>query len=252
MTALVLSVPLTGAFIGTAHADTNPSAAQGPESNEAPNLVAPSPVGEPNVDVEGGGEGNDRSQTGQRDDRIEDEGKVQSGERIPGDNGTVKIHQTGTPVEDRRNEPKVCGFYLDAFSFDAGQPLTYEIVPGPNFKAASVLSGTISTDALGDGHTAALSLPNGMYKLTVTFPGEHGAGKHKVFKVDCPTTTPPAPPTVPTVPAPVVVVGPVVVVPSVPVVPVVVVPTVPVVPVVVVPTVPVVPVVVVPTVPVVP
>ena len=46
---------------------------------------------------------------------------------VNGDNGTVKIHNSSTPVTDRRNEPHVCVFYLDAFGFDPGQSVSWQI-----------------------------------------------------------------------------------------------------------------------------
>ncbi|MGW5421076.1 hypothetical protein [Streptomyces sp. NPDC003943] len=104
---------------------------------------------------------------------------------IPGDNGDVKTHNVGTPVDDERDEPKVCRFYLDAFDFDTLQEVDWTIVPQPPKADSPSLSGHITLNS-GKGHTGELGLPNGMYKLTWTFEGEHGAGKHKVFKVDCP------------------------------------------------------------------
>ncbi|MDI2132813.1 hypothetical protein [Yinghuangia seranimata] len=104
----------------------------------------------------------------------------------PGDNGDVKIHSTTTAVDNPKDEPKVCQFYLDAFNFDGLQEVTYNIDPQPDQKGSAHLSGSITLDANGDGHTGTLSLPDGQYKLEWTFEGEKGAGKHKVFKVSCP------------------------------------------------------------------
>ncbi|MFF2778736.1 hypothetical protein ACFVU3_27985 [Streptomyces sp. NPDC058052] len=104
----------------------------------------------------------------------------------PGDNGDVKIHQTTTPESDRRNDPKVCAFYLAAFDFDEGQEVTWRIEPQPARNGGATLSGSL-TPPTGTGRTpGALSLPDGMYRLTWNFVGEQGAGKRKVFQVDCP------------------------------------------------------------------
>ncbi len=106
----------------------------------------------------------------------------------PGDNGDIKTHNLNTPTNDQRDEPKVCGFYLDAFNFDARQNVSWKIVKHTH--GATVLTGNIVL-ANGNGRTADLSLPNGMYKVYWNFEGEHGSAKHKVFKVDCevkPTT----------------------------------------------------------------
>ncbi|MEU0933749.1 hypothetical protein [Embleya sp. NPDC005971] len=106
----------------------------------------------------------------------------------PGDNGDVKVHQSTTSPTDQSNEPKVCLFNLAAFNFDTLQSVTYTIVAQPANTEGTLLGGTI-TLVDGNGHTPNLSLPNGQYKLVWTFEGEHGAGKQKVFKVDCPAGT---------------------------------------------------------------
>ncbi|MFB6840070.1 hypothetical protein [Streptomyces sp. NPDC056361] len=114
----------------------------------------------------------------------------------PGDNGDVKIHKVGTPFDDQRNEPKVCRFYLAAFNFDTLQEVDWEITPQPPKADDPSLSGHI-TLATGKGHTGTLSLPSGQYKLVWTFEGQNGAGKQKVFKVECPgdvITNPSQPP----------------------------------------------------------
>ncbi|WP_019066240.1 hypothetical protein [Streptomyces hokutonensis] len=108
----------------------------------------------------------------------------------PGDNGDVKIHEVGTPFDDQRNQPKVCDFYLDAFNFDTIQQVTWSIETQPPVLGGATRNGSITLTS-GTGHTMPIAtLPNGMYKLTWNFVGEHGAGKHKVFKVDCPTPPP--------------------------------------------------------------
>jgi len=102
----------------------------------------------------------------------------------PGDNGDVKIHQVGVAAPEQDNDPHVCHFYLDAFNFDGLQKVSWTIAPQAPGGAGS-LSGSITLDSGGDGHTGALSLPDGHYKLDWTFVGEHGSAKHKVFWVAC-------------------------------------------------------------------
>src|SRR5215467_13245784 len=58
-------------------------------------------------------------------------GGAKSPTAVPGDNGTVKIHNSTTPVADPRNEPHVCVFYLDAFGFDPGQSVSWTIKSWP-------------------------------------------------------------------------------------------------------------------------
>ncbi|MFJ3586377.1 LPXTG cell wall anchor domain-containing protein [Streptomyces sp. NPDC090127] len=109
-----------------------------------------------------------------------------------GDNGTVKIHDAKTGEELRKNEPKVCTFYLDAFGFDAGQKVNWHIeawAANDLEKGTTVKTGLITLDADGHERTEDMTLPNGQYKLFWNWEGEKGAAKHKVFKTDCPPGT---------------------------------------------------------------
>ncbi|MEH0422124.1 hypothetical protein [Streptomyces sp. B21-083] len=120
----------------------------------------------------------------------------------PGDNGDVKIHKVGTPFTDQRNQPKVCDFYLDAFNFDDlpdNQDIEWSIETQPLIANGATLADTLQLENDGTGHTMPLALPDGQYKLTWTIVGGNGAGKHKVFQVDCPTGNPTPTPT-PTLP----------------------------------------------------
>ncbi|HEX7268385.1 MAG TPA: hypothetical protein VF256_13280 [Streptosporangiaceae bacterium] len=124
-----------------------------------------------------------------------------------GDNGTVKIHRSTTPVTDPRNEPHVCIFYLDAFGFDAGQSVSWQIKSWPPTGDRSVVSsGTLALDGSGAGFTDDMTLSNGHYKLLWNFTGEHGKAKQKVFWVACapaPSPTPtPTPSPSPSSPSP--------------------------------------------------
>ncbi|OIJ66288.1 hypothetical protein [Streptomyces mangrovisoli] len=112
----------------------------------------------------------------------------------PGDNGDVKIHEVGTPFTDERNQPKVCHFYLDAFAFDTVQRITWTIETQPTVPGGPTRNGGITLVG-GVGHTEPVAdLPDGMYKLTWQIVGGTGAGKHKVFQVDCqPSSASPSP-----------------------------------------------------------
>ncbi|MFS8197886.1 hypothetical protein ACLVWQ_04285 [Streptomyces sp. CWNU-52B] len=102
----------------------------------------------------------------------------------PGDNGDVKIHAVTTSPTDQRNEAKVCKFYLAAFNFDGVPGITWVIEPQPAASASAALNGTL-TLPIGTGYTDTLALPDGQYKLTWKIAGAVGAGKQKVFTVDC-------------------------------------------------------------------
>lgn len=118
-----------------------------------------------------------------------------------GDNGTIKIHRSTTSVTDRRNEPHVCVFYLDAFGFDPGQSVSWQIKAWPptGDRRTVVASGVLTLDSNGDGHTGDMTLQSGHYKLFWNFKGENGFAKQKVFWVECESTPPPTspPPTSP-------------------------------------------------------
>jgi len=104
----------------------------------------------------------------------------------PGDNGDVKVHMAGTSSAAHLNQPKVCLFYLDAFNFDVAQGINWTIEPqSAQAGTTATLSGVV-TLANGAGVTSNLTLPAGHYKLTWKIAGGNGAGKHKVFKVNCP------------------------------------------------------------------
>ncbi len=113
--------------------------------------------------------------------------------------GTVKIHQVGTPVEDRRNEPHVCEFYLDAFGFDPGQVVEWKIVGQAPTKGLKGTSGTLMLGPDGNAHTDTIRLPDGHYKLDWQVVGDNGDGKHKVFWVECEADEP-TPTVAPSVP----------------------------------------------------
>ncbi|HEY3502728.1 MAG TPA: hypothetical protein VGN37_08110 [Actinocatenispora sp.] len=108
----------------------------------------------------------------------------------PGDNGVVKIHNAGTPADDEHNEPQVCVFYLVAFHFDGLQQVTWHINQQPPTGTSQVSQGTITLDDNGHGYTTDMTLPDGHYKLYWNWEGQTGAGKSKVFTVDCTNPSP--------------------------------------------------------------
>ena len=40
---------------------------------------------------------------------------------VKGNNGTLKVHEIGTPTAFEDNDPKVCSFNFEGFGFDASQ-----------------------------------------------------------------------------------------------------------------------------------
>jgi len=111
-----------------------------------------------------------------------------------GNNGDVKIHETGTAVADQRNEPHVCTFYIDGFNFDGGSSGTWRIEA---WAPTSTLAGTSGTwgpaDVHGNWHSGTITgLQPGHYKLFFkqTSPATPGDDKHKVFWVECAPAAP--------------------------------------------------------------
>lgn len=134
----------------------------------------------------------------------------------PGNNGTLKVHEQGTPSGFEDNDPKVCVFNFEGFSFDVGQT-GYIMIDGQGQTTGSYgplsfgptnSSGFYATSYVNDG---GLSVPDGHYKATLygkDVPQDDAEGqqgdeevkaKSKVFKVICdepepsgtPTTTKP-------------------------------------------------------------
>jgi len=110
-------------------------------------------------------------------------------------NGTVKIHEgAGEPSPVTKDETHVCTFHVHALFFDAGQTVTFEIKSWqPTGDRSVVLSGTIKTDASGEGRSpeeGAYTLDEGHYRLIVdTGNGTPTEDKHKEFWVKCAAAT---------------------------------------------------------------
>lgn len=63
----------------------------------------------------------------------------------------------------------------------------------PEVPGGATHTGTFTADRTGKGRCEAVYLPNGQYRLTWLTDQARGAGKFKVFKVDCPTSKPTTP-----------------------------------------------------------
>jgi hypothetical protein len=127
----------------------------------------------------------------------------------PGNKGTLKVHEQGTPSGFEDNDPKVCIFNFEGFSFDEGQT-GYIMIDGQGQSTGSYgpvsfgptdVNGFYATAYVNDG---GLTVPDGHYKATLygkqlpTGELEDVKAKSKVFKVICdatptPTTTKPTP-----------------------------------------------------------
>lgn len=135
-------------------------------------------------------------------------------QRVPGNNGTLKVHEQGTPSQFINNDPKVCNFNFEGYNFDLDQDgLVVITTQGGGNDRSEVKRVYMPAATAADTHgtyteTEYLTLPNGHYKTTVYGKDKHGAynidlkAKSKVFKVDCKqaATATPAPPATPATP----------------------------------------------------
>ena len=112
----------------------------------------------------------------------------------PGNNGTVKID--GVDFDDHpNNEPHVgCVFQIDFTGFDAGQQVSASVEGQPPTGGGLLASATTTLDGSGAG-SITLDLsgafggitphPQQGYHVKLTVETGRGAGKHKVFWVEC-------------------------------------------------------------------
>ncbi|MGO4633657.1 hypothetical protein AB4225_22380 [Streptomyces sp. 2RAF24] len=114
----------------------------------------------------------------------------------PGDDGDIKVHHAGTVEPDQSNDPQVCEFHFAAFNFNDLTTIHWDIYNQPPGTPPAVRSGDIALDSAHNGYSPDMTLPDGMYKVEVTWVGQQGAKKSKVFRVSCdnPTTPPTTPP----------------------------------------------------------
>lgn len=128
-----------------------------------------------------------------------------------GNNGTIKIHELGTPSGTESNDPKVCVFNVEGYGFDVGQRgyLMFTVEGGDSPRGMNSGPHNFGPSQASARHrsyyeTEYFHLQPGQYKATLY--GKKGdainlkdvKAKSKVFKVECeetqgqtPTPTPP-------------------------------------------------------------
>lgn len=121
-----------------------------------------------------------------------------------GNNGTLKIHEFGTPAGTESNDPKACTFNFEGFGFDASQSGYIVVQPQPGSDimlqmpfGPATAGGEYVSPYVNNG--GAYTLANGHYKVNV-FGKQTGnpalpnlddeKAKSKVFKVECAVATP--------------------------------------------------------------
>jgi hypothetical protein len=109
---------------------------------------------------------------------------------LGGNNGTLKIHEFGTPDGTPNNDPKVCAFNVEAFDLDSGQSgyLVFS-VQGQDPPAGTDAGPFAFGPADADGFYASeyFSLAAGHYKATLYGKADltDVKAKSKVFEVTC-------------------------------------------------------------------
>lgn len=111
-----------------------------------------------------------------------------------GNNGTIKIHEAGTPSGTENNDPKACSFNVEGFGFDVGQTgyIMFDVQggDGPTGTPAGPFNfGPANAD--GFYATQYFDLENGHYKATLYDDADNEKAKSKVFKVVCDEEPPP-------------------------------------------------------------
>jgi hypothetical protein len=110
-----------------------------------------------------------------------------------GNNGTLKIHELGTPAGTPNNDPKVCIFNVEAFGLDAGQT-GYLVFVGQGGDAPQGADAGPYAFGPADANGYAVapqnsyfSLAAGHYKATLYGKADltDVKAKSKVFKVTC-------------------------------------------------------------------
>lgn len=107
-----------------------------------------------------------------------------------GNNGTLKIHEQGTPDGTPNNDPKVCTFNVEGFNLDPNQSgyLVFDVQGGDAPQGVGPAGPFVETaDANGDLSSEYFSPPAGHYKATLYGKGDltDVKAKSKVFKVTC-------------------------------------------------------------------
>src|SRR6476469_2649013 len=119
-----------------------------------------------------------------------------------GNNGTLKVHEIGTPTGTENNDPKVCAFNFEGFGFDPAQSgyinIDVQGGDGPTgtdagpfaFGPTNNSGYAISQDFNNGAGTTTIN--NGHYKATRYGKDTGGnvdlrdvKAKSKVFKVEC-------------------------------------------------------------------
>ena len=121
-----------------------------------------------------------------------------------GNNGTLKVHEKGTPSGTENNDPKVCKFNLESFGLDQGHTgyLMFDVQgqDAPHGVATDTKYAFGAADKHGyamsqDFNNGGAKIADGHYKVTLYGKDtskknadlDEVKAKSKVFKVECAT-----------------------------------------------------------------
>jgi hypothetical protein len=123
-----------------------------------------------------------------------------SGHVAADNNGTLKVHEFGTPSDTESNDPKVCDFNFEGFGFDDSQSGLIVVEPqggdSDTTDTANISFGPTNSSGYYqtiyiNNNDGGPTLSNGHYKSTLYGKDQDGhytidlKAKSKVFKVDC-------------------------------------------------------------------
>jgi hypothetical protein len=107
---------------------------------------------------------------------------------LAGNNGTLKVHERGTPFGTEDNDPKVCHFDVEAFNLDDGQRGFLTFIPQDDTSGSSVGPFAFGpADADGYAVSGQIPLGEGHFLAVLSKDGEAAdvKAKSKVFKHTC-------------------------------------------------------------------
>ena len=117
---------------------------------------------------------------------------------VPGNNGSLKVHEKDTPAATESNDPKVCTFNFEGYGFDKGQSGVVIITKqgGGTDRSEVKRIDLPAANESGYMETGYVTIGDGHYKTTAYGKDVHGdidykielKMKSKVIKVVCETT----------------------------------------------------------------
>jgi hypothetical protein len=106
-----------------------------------------------------------------------------------GNNGTLKVHEDGTPTGTENNDPKVCTLNVEGFGLDPFQTgyLSFDVQGGDAPQGIAYGTVSVVADETGSFSSEYFTPPAGHYMVTLYGKADltDVKAKSKVFKVTC-------------------------------------------------------------------